>query len=540
MSNKEKESLEKARKQLVAKRNDLVQNARQPLTKIQNEVIQYMVSKVKPTDQPGTKYTFKCSEFYALMGYVTTSYTDIKALLSEIKKVNWWVDAEVEGEDDKNLSWFNIVHANSKKETVTISFHEDIEPYIFQLVESKKYFSSYPFQYISLMKSFYSQKLYEQLNTHKHDKPKSGKHYSEWVYEIGTGSKHDLFIRIAQAAPELDQRVRWDRKEKKTKVISKYDGFAPGEPMIPESWKNFAIFKRDVLEPAIKEINKYTDMMVIYEPLKTDLAGNKYRRYTSIRFLWILKSEGQLEDTDKLIDDEYQKIEEARANHQYTLEELYGSEMKSNLEHQMNMLQREQEQYEADRKKQKANDVEYRETGELDKRADDSQYPAAVSEFGRDFSDDQLKFLFQAAFSSLPLGMIKITDFNSRDLWLCDYIGHYKQTVDATSADTRTKPYNRLLDMLKKDYDSVGFMYAERYKNNMMDRTYNQTQYLPVNNKVTTIVSESKVEYGSEKKSKMSSSVTLTTSSQEIDVQELQDPMGRVNEYLKRFDNLKQ
>ena len=346
----DKKSLDKARRQLVAKRNDLVQHARQPLTKTQNEILQYMVSKVKPDDKPGTKYTFKCSEFYSLMGYVTTSYTDVKALLSSIRQVNWWVDGE-DGEDDKNLTWFDIVHANPKKETVIISFHKDIEPYIFRLVEKKALFSSYPFQYISLMKSFYSQKLYEQLNTHKNDKPRPGKRYPEWIYEIGTGSKHDLFIRIAQAAPELDQRVRWDRKEKKVKIISKYDGFVPGEPMIPESWKNFAVFKRDVLEPAIKEINTYTDILVMYEPLKTDLAGNKYRRYTSIRFSWIIKSKGQIEETEKNIDDEYQKIEKSRANHQYTLDELYGSSMGSTLQDRMDKLQEEQDQFEEERKR---------------------------------------------------------------------------------------------------------------------------------------------------------------------------------------------
>ena len=456
----DKESLEKARRQLVAKRNDLVQNARQPLTKIQNEVIQYMVSKVKPTDMPGTKYTFKCNEFYALMGYVTTSYTDIKALLSALRKVNWWIDGE-NGEDDKNLTWFDIVHANPKKETVTITFHQDIEPYIFQLVEQKALFSSYPFQYISLMKSFYSQKLYEQLNTHKHDRPRPGKRYPEWIYEIGTGSKHDLFIRIAQAAPELDQRVRWDRKSKKTKVISKYDGFEPGEPMIPESWKNFAIFKRDVLEPAIKEINMYTDMMVMYEPLKTDLAGNKYRRYTSIRFSWIIKSEGQIEETEKTIDDEYQKIEEARANHQYTLEELYGTSIGSSLQDKMDQLQEEQDQFEEARRKAKKSQEEETAEEELNRRADKSYYPVATSTFGSNFTDDQLNFLFGASWPHLPAGTIA---FHSRDLWLTDYISHYKDLVDATPEDTKTTPYKRLLDMLRKDYEGVGPMYAERYR----------------------------------------------------------------------------
>lgn len=462
----EKESFDEARRQLVAKSNELIQNARQPLTKIQNEVIQYMVSKVKPDDKPGTEYTFKCSEFFGLMGYITTSYTDIKALLSVLRKINWWVDGQ-NGEDDKNLTWFDLVHANPNTETVTITFHKEIEPYIFQLREKEGFFSSYPFHYISLMKSFYSQKLYEQLNTHKYDQPKDGRKYPEWIYEIGTGSRHDLFRRIAQAAPELDQRIRWDRKTKKAKPITRYDGFEPGEPMIPESWKNYAIFKRDVLDPAVKEINTYTDMLVMYEPLKTDLAGNKYRRYTSIRFSWIVKSEGQIEDTEKFIDSEYQKREEARANHQYTLDELFGEQITPSLEEKMDKLKDEQELYEKTRKTEKENEVEIkrrekelREEEELDKRAEKSFYKLTVQLLGKDYNDDQLRFLSSAAFEHLPPGTVGIKD---RDQWLSDYLYHYKKKVDATAEDTRTKPYNRLLDMVRNDYDMVGPMLAESY-----------------------------------------------------------------------------
>lgn len=446
--------LDQARRQLVAKRNDLVQNARQPLTKIQNEVIQYMISKVKPTDEPGTRYTFRCSEFYELLGYTTTSYTDIKALLSEIRKINWWVDADRPGEDDKNLTWFNLVHANKNSDTITISFHEDIEPYIYKLAENDYYFSSYRFHYISLMKSFYSQKLYEQLNTHKHDKPRQGNPYAEWTYEIGTGSKNDLFIRIAQAAPELDQRFRWDRKEKKAKPITKYDGFNPGEPMIPEGWKNFAVFKRDVLEPAVKEINKYTDMLVRYEPLKTDLSGTKHRRYCAVRFSWLLKSEGQIQATERLIDSEYQEIEEARAKNQSNVVDGVS------LAEKMEQLKQEQDELEARRKAEEAYAADAEKQEALEKRIENSRYPMVTAEFGGDFTDRQLDFLCDAAFSSMPAGTIP---FKDRDEWASDYIAHYKKTVDATADDTRTSPYNRLRDMLKKDYDRVAMELAERY-----------------------------------------------------------------------------
>lgn len=231
--------------------------------------------------------------------------------------------------------------------------------------------------------------------------------------------------------------------------------------MIPESWKNFAIFKRDVLEPAIKEINTYTDMMVMYEPLKTDLAGNKYRRYTSIRFSWILKSEGQIEETEKAIDDEYQKIEEARANHQYTLDELYGTSMGASLQDRMDQLQEEQDLFEEDRKRSKKSQEEQAAEEALNRRVDKSYYPAATSTLGSDFTDDQLKFLFGASWPHLPAGTI---EFHNRDLWLTDYITHYKAIVDATPEDTKTTTYKRLLDMLRKDYEGVGPLFAERYK----------------------------------------------------------------------------
>lgn len=454
----EQDSLYNARRQVVAKRNDLIQNARLPLTKTQNEIIQYMVSKVKPEDMPGTEYTFKCSEFYALTGNLTTSYTDIKAMLQSIQKISWWVEGE-NGEDDKLLQWFNIAHVNRNTETVTITFHTDIEKYIFQLAKQKALFSSYPFQYISMMKSFYSQKLYELLNTHKHDKPRNGKKYPEWIYEIGTGSKHDLFNRIAQAAPGFDQRIRMGRKNKAI-LIKKYDGFAPGEPMIPKGWQNFAVFRRDVLDPAINEINTYTDMMVMYEPLKIDLAGNKHRRYTSIRFSWIIKSEGQIEQTEKTIDYEYEQRKRKQSHNDGAYTPDVGMDVNSLLD-KMDRIKKEQESFEEEREHLKKMKEEQLAEAEFNKRVERSMYPAATSTFGKDFTDDQLKFLFAAALPHLPVGTIKV---ESRDLWLTDFIAHYKDGVDATPEDTKTTPYKRLLNLLKKDYENAGALYAERYR----------------------------------------------------------------------------
>lgn len=62
-----------------------------------------------------------------------------------------------------------------------------------------------------------------------------------------------------------------------------------------------------------------------------------------------------------------------------------------------------------------------------------------------------------------------------RDSWLIDYISHYKDIIDATSEDTKTTPYKRLLNMLKNDYDDVGALYAENYKKELYEITEDQS-----------------------------------------------------------------
>jgi hypothetical protein len=40
---------------------------------------------------------------------------------------------------------------------------------------------------------------------------------------------------------------------------------------------------------------------------------------------------------------------------------------------------------------------------------------------------------------------------------------YYYEKLQATMEDTRTKPYNRLLDMVKKDYDGITEEIRARY-----------------------------------------------------------------------------
>lgn len=79
--------------------------------------------------------------------------------------------------------------------------------------------------------------------------------------------------------------------------------------------------------------------------------------------------------------------------------------------------------------------------------------------------------MFSAAIRHLPPGVIPL---RKRDSWIIDYISHYKDIIDATSEDTKTTPYKRLLNMLKNDYDDVGALYAEQYKEDVYESIEDQ------------------------------------------------------------------
>ena len=256
-----REKFEEARHQLVARDNDLIQKGRYGLSLVQQKCVLYCISKVKPTDNPDTEYEIDLREFYRLMGYKSDSYSGIKALWQQIGSVRWWLDGQTEDDDDILLGWFNKVHLNERSASVSITFHPDIYPYIHNLVtdkEKKRYFTTYQLQNITLMKHRYSIRIYDLLKSYQYNN-------KIWQFELGTGSHHDLMRRIS----DCDEK---------------------GKPLIPKSWDNYSFFNRDVLQPAVEEINQYTDIKIAYEVTKTDLSGKKHRKYVSILFAMVEKS----------------------------------------------------------------------------------------------------------------------------------------------------------------------------------------------------------------------------------------------------------
>ena len=271
--------LREARNNLVAKDNRLIQNSRFSLGAIENKAILYLISKIQPDDKPGKIYTFNCKEFQALLKWNTDdSYSYMKIMLQNLGDISWWIDGEVEGKKkDILLRWFDITRMDPGNGDIEISFQSDMFPFLLDLQkhleEEGRYYTTYKLQNVTLMKHRYSPRIYELLKSYQYNNKK-------WTFENGTGSEYDLQRRIADT--EMDKKTR--------KAVS----------LIPESWSNWAVFKRDVLEPAVKEINKYTDIKVAYDGKKEDIHHKKTRAIRTIEFYMVGKTGPEQRNTDEI------------------------------------------------------------------------------------------------------------------------------------------------------------------------------------------------------------------------------------------------
>ena len=129
--------------------------------------------------------------------------------------------------DDKGkvviLRWLTKIVYEDQSGYIEIKFSEEIQPYLHQLKEN---FTAYYIDHIAKFKSVYSVRLYETSLMHLNKN------------KIVTGS---FVINIDELKSKLDLHDRYDR---------------------------FSNFKKRVLEPAKKEINKFSDLSFNYRIMK--------------------------------------------------------------------------------------------------------------------------------------------------------------------------------------------------------------------------------------------------------------------------------
>lgn len=245
----QQERIQSEREMDVFKRNDMIQKARFNLSVVEQRSVLYAISKIKPGDTHLKEYTFDIKDLYGVIGWKKESYTEFKAMLKKLRDRSWWILMQ-DGETESAVSWFSTVRSNKKTGKVTIKFHEDMMPYLIQLAEQNVFYTSYNLKYILPMSCQYSPRLYEILKSYKLNN-------LDWFFDV-----------------------------EKLKYL-----------LDCQNYERFPDFRRFVLEPAVEEINKYTDLQIAY---KCEKEG---RRVARITFRMFAKTEKELFETQKTIQD---------------------------------------------------------------------------------------------------------------------------------------------------------------------------------------------------------------------------------------------
>jgi len=249
LSERQEVQKQSAREMSVVKRDDMVQKGRHQLSVREQRCVLYAISKIKPEDTTFQEYTFSLSDFYALCGLADESYTELKAILISLKSKSWWATIDDKGTESA-VSWFSTVRTNKKSGKATIKFHEDMMPFLLQLTKQNAFYTSYNLQYVLPMSSQFSPRLYEILKSYQ-------KNNREWFFDI------EELKRLL----DCQNYTRW-----------------------PD-------FRRFALEPAVSEINQYTDINIAWDVQKEG------RKVTRVIFYMADKSDDALLDAKRAIRD---------------------------------------------------------------------------------------------------------------------------------------------------------------------------------------------------------------------------------------------
>ena len=242
---------EKAKLYPVTKGNQLIQNSRYNLTLQQQKLVAYAISKIKPGQESFEWLDISVQDFNLLCGKTgnpgSNDYLLFRDAVMGLSETFFLEELETDefgnAKVDKNgnyikrttnVNWFDFEleeRINSAGDTVAskgrIKLNDKLNKHLIGL---KGVYTSYSLQFILPMKSKFSIRLYEYLNSYTN----------------------------------LGEVMEIDLEELKDVLLSENDGTRD-----PNKYKKYSDFYRRVLADAIAEINRYTDINVTIEQTKT-------------------------------------------------------------------------------------------------------------------------------------------------------------------------------------------------------------------------------------------------------------------------------
>jgi plasmid replication initiation protein len=228
----------------VRKSNSLIQHSRCCLTLQEQRMMLYIISKIKPSYNASNnqQLTFNINDVIKICG-IRRSGNALKTILAAGQNLR--DKSVIVIREDGSLAtagWLAKFVVHNDRKTCTAILDEDLMPYLFNV---QKMYTSYQLRNVLAMSSKFSIRLYEVMRSYLN--------LREHTFTVD----------------ELIELLCAELKKKKNNEITVY---------IPKSYLSYSKFRQSVLEPALKEINEYSDIRVDMVPHKEG------RKVVKIRF----------------------------------------------------------------------------------------------------------------------------------------------------------------------------------------------------------------------------------------------------------------
>lgn len=252
--------IKKCQKGIVRAKTTFFRSTRYGLTLTQQRIVYYAILVGQQQKKNFEPITLSIQEFKELCGLDgQSSYSALKSITRELLTKILEVSVRDEkGVHFKQLTWFKSVTYHIGEGSLTLTLNDEL----------KSFFEGRPFtdmEYIYLIKfkSQYAERLYELLKT--------------FTYK---DEKKEL---ISFSIEDLRKRLGFDlqNNEKKSKRSPKYP--------------NFYDFEKNVLNPAIQDINNYTN---IHVAIKDKKRGN-HNKVQEVSFTARNKNGNETQDSEK-------------------------------------------------------------------------------------------------------------------------------------------------------------------------------------------------------------------------------------------------
>lgn len=215
----EKRTKNQERKSLVVKHNDLLRKTRYSLTATEQKILIYLVSKIDKNDKELRKVSFSVREFCEITDIKPggEAYQRLKDTIISILSKRWFIKI-----DDNHERAFGWLYGEPTIEigsgVVELELSPTLEPY---LIELQANFTKYELINILTLRSSNSIRLYELF--------KSYLWQHHWKVSVN----------------EFKEMLNMENK-----------------------YEEFKYLKKQVIKPALEEINTYTDLVVSVETIK--------------------------------------------------------------------------------------------------------------------------------------------------------------------------------------------------------------------------------------------------------------------------------